>query len=265
LGAVVPVTSPDPGQNPPVRVEDLPWGGVRVDLSALFTADQRKLNAGKLDFVRGMSKDSSIGHEIGIDVSRGGRDKTVFSERKGSWFAQLRLVPGVLTPDGPAVVDKIVEFGFQYLRCKIDVVGVGSSPVDVGRLRGIDIVAMNGANKSIAKDRSGTLGFKNARSEWIWMLREALDPKLGLELALPPDNEITADLTAMRWQLTPSGIQVEDKKKVKEKLGRSPDKGDGIINAFAQPTILGEGFLQYYKEEAARTARIVQAVENRSA
>jgi hypothetical protein len=229
--------------------------GVGVDTSALLSEDQRKLNYntyGNLDITRGFSADLPGSRDVGVDVSRGGRDKTVFSERRGSWFASLRLVPGADTPDGPAVINKVVEFGFSEWRIKVDVVGVGSSPVDVGRLRGIDIVAMNGADKSVATDRSGTLGFYNARSEWIWLFREALDPSLGLEIALPPDSELAADLATARWTLTVRGIQVEDKKKVKDRLGRSPDKGDAVINAFAQPAIPGQGFLHFYKDELKR-------------
>jgi hypothetical protein len=229
--------------------------GVGVDTSALLTEDQRKLNYniyGNLDITKGFSSDLPGSRDIGVDVSRGGRDKTVFSERRGSWFATLRLVPGVDTPDGPAVISKVVEFGFSEWRIKIDVVGVGSSPVDVGKLKGIDVVAMNGADKSVATDRSGTLGFTNARSEWIWLFREALDPSLGLEIALPPDSELAADLATARWSLTVRGIQVEDKKRVKERLGRSPDKGDAVINAFAQPSIPGQGFLHFYKDELKR-------------
>lgn len=236
-------------------IKGIPFAG--VDTSSLLTPDQRKLNADNLSIIQGLSHEIPHSHEVGVDVSRGGRDKTVYSERIGAWFAALQCVPGVQTPDGTAVIDKLVELKLQHLRCKIDVVGVGSSPVDVGRLRGIEVVAMNGANSSVATDRSGVLGFANARSEWFWTFREALDPQLGLEIALPPDAEAAADLAATRWTLKSTGIAVEDKKKVKERIRRSPDKGDAIINAFAQPMIDGAGFLAYYREEARKAQEIL--------
>lgn len=229
--------------------------GVGVDTSQLFSGDQKKLNYnayGNLDITKGFDTDLPGSRDVGVDVSRGGRDKTVFSERRGSWFASLRLVSGADTPDGPAVIDKIIEFGFRDWRIKIDVVGVGSSPVDVGKLKGIEVVAMNGADKSVATDRSGSLQFANSRSEWFWLFREALDPQLGLEIALPPDSELAADLAAPRWALSARGIQVEEKKKVKDRLGRSPDKGDAVVNAFAQPAIPGQGFLMFYQDELKR-------------
>jgi len=234
-------------------------GGLGVDTSALLTPEQRQLNRDAAALLLNLNLPGS--KEVGVDVSRGGRDKTVVSERIGAWFAALKLIPGAQTPDGPSVVDKLIELGYKEWKCKIDVVGVGSSPVDVGRMRGMDVVPMNGANASVGRDRSGTLEFANARSEWLWVLREALDPALGLNMAIPLDSDLAADLAAPRWRLTPRGIQVEDKAKVKERLGRSPDKGDAIVNAFAQPSIPGQGFLAYYREESRRALDAISSVE----
>lgn len=233
--------------------------GPGVDMSELLSPDQRQLNRDAAALL--LQAGAPGQEEVGLDVSRGGRDKSVMSYRKGGWFDKLRIKPGAQTPDGPAVINWVIDEGFRHLKCKIDVVGVGSSPVDVGKLHGMEVVPMNGANASVGRDRSGTLEFCNARSEWMWTLREALDPSLGLELALPLDSELVADLAAARWKLTPKGIQVEDKQKIKERLGRSPDKGDAIINAFAQPSIPGMGFLNYYREEAGRAREAVDAAE----
>lgn len=52
-----------------------------------------------------------------------------------------------------------------------------------------------------------------------------------MELALPPDRELRADLTAPRWNMTPRGIQVESKDDVKQRIGRSPDAGDAVVLA----------------------------------
>jgi hypothetical protein len=224
--------------------------GLGVDVSSLLTPVQRRLNSSALDMVRGDKYDLPGSRDIGVDVSRGGKHFTIISERRGAWFARLRGVPGSQTPDGPSIVKLLKDAGFEDWRCKIDVVGVGSSPVDVGRLMDMDIVAMNGAETSHATDRSGMLTFTNQRSEWMWMLREALDPVLGLDLALPPDPELAADLAAPRWSSTVRGIQVEEKRKTRERIGRSPDKGDAVMFAFAQPNLIGAGFMQYYREQS---------------
>ena len=72
------------------------------------------------------------------------------------------------------------------------------------------------------------------RAEWLWRLREALDPVTGDNLAIPDDRELLADLCAARWQLTVRGIKVELKDEIIKRIGRSPDKGDSLVCAFVQ-------------------------------
>ena len=94
----------------------------------------------------------------------------------------------------------------------------------------------NGANTSneTANDGSG-LRFFNERAKSHWRFREALNPDQegGSCIALPPDPELRADLAAPTWDLTTRGIQVEEKEKIKDRIGRSPDKGDAVIQALA--------------------------------
>jgi hypothetical protein len=65
----------------------------------------------------------------------------------------------------------------------------------------------------------------------LWRLRESLDPEHGDDLQLPPDPELLADLTAARFEVRASGIIVEAKEKIKERLGRSPDCADAVALA----------------------------------
>lgn len=172
---------------------------------------------------------------IGADIARGGRDKTVFSPRYGHWFDRQICIPGVQTPDGSAVVEKLIELKLIDAPVNMDVIGVGTSPVDIGKMHKLTIVPMNSAERDPdARDRSGKLPFANKRAEWYWGLRESLDPDLGDDLALPPDPELKADLTAPTWKLTPRGIQVESKDDIIKRLMRSPDKGDSLVYAAAR-------------------------------
>ena len=81
----------------------------------------------------------------------------------------------------------------------------------------MNVVGLNGGLRSDGNDRSGKLSYYNMRAEWWWGLREALDPLLGVGLALPPGREVLADLTAPRYEVRPGGkILVDEaaKKKV---------------------------------------------------
>jgi hypothetical protein len=165
---------------------------------------------------------------IGCDVARGGEDKTVKAPRKGNYFMPLEKYPGRSTPDGQSVVDLLA--GNAVIN--IDVIGVGASAFDIGNERGLKMIPVNFAEKSIAKDKSETLRFVNKRAEYYWAFREALDPIDGDNVALPPDPELEADLCAARWQSMSNGIKIESKEDIKKRIGRSPDCADAVVLAW---------------------------------
>jgi hypothetical protein len=188
---------------------------------------------------------------LGVDVARGGRDRTVLSPRHGNWFGRQALYPGTATPDGPSVVGLIIgAIGDQRPAIQFDVIGIGAAVEDIGRQQGLHMVPLNFAAASAARDRSGQLGFLNARAEHYWKLREALDPATGDGLALPPDRELLADLAASRWRVSARGIQIEAKTEIAKRIGRSPDKGDALVYAHALPTTPAAGWLDYYRDLA---------------
>ena len=78
--------------------------------------------------------------------------------------------------------------------------------------------------------------FYNKRALVHWRFREALDPgqEGGSVIAIPPDPQLFADLTAPRWSLTTRGIKIEEKLEIKKRIGRSPDDGDAVIMAWAE-------------------------------
>jgi hypothetical protein len=195
--------------------------------------------------------------QLGVDVARGGPDQTVLTPRRGNFFDKQLVYHGTQTPDGPSVVRVIVPVVEKDTLVAVDIIGVGGSPFDFSKAVGLNIVALNGAEATEAKDKSGKLGFFNRRAEWHWQLRENLDPSSGQELALPADPELLADLTAARWEITPRGIKVELKKEIVARLGRSPDKGESLIYANAKLTFKGQGIFEYYQQQhaAAQAAR----------
>jgi hypothetical protein len=173
---------------------------------------------------------------LGVDVARGGRDKTVIAARYGSWFAKLRKYEGKQTPDGPSVAALTIKAHEGNSEIHIDVIGVGSSAYDYLKEHNwLKVLPINNAESTKIKDRSGKLGFVNVRAASYWKLREALDPNAPEKIALPPDNELLADLCAPRYKLLTSGIQVESKADIIERIGRSPDCGDAVVLAHWSP------------------------------
>jgi hypothetical protein len=170
---------------------------------------------------------------LGVDVARGGKDKTVLSRRYGNWFAPLEDHPGSTTPDGPKVAGLVVLAFEPSAYVNLDVIGIGSSAYDstVAVLPRSKVNPVNFAEGSEKTDRSGKLKMRNKRAEGYWGMREALDPVHGDDLALPPDPELKSDLCAPRWKLTAAGIQIESKDEIAARIGRSTDKGDDVVLA----------------------------------
>ena len=203
---------------------------------------------------------------LGVDVARGGKDKTVLTPRYGNYIGVQIVEPGKTTPDGPSVAALAMKHRDAETPVNIDVIGIGASPYDhlraalatVKGLRGeiinrSDLVlAMNASEGSEARDKSGQLGFLNKRAQWWWQFREQLDPASRQELALPPDPELKSDLCAPRWKLTPRGIQVESKDDIIKRIGRSPDKGDSCVYAVSEP----RGALAYAYETSKAKKRL---------
>ena len=205
-------------------VKDDPWQCIPT--AWVQAAQRRWLNAEKPDL-----KMSSIG----VDVARGGQDKTVFAPRFGKWFAPLERHPGADTPNGPIVCSLLVNAmrGTPDVSLNIDVIGVGASVYDQMRRDNHKAYGVNFANSPDpgATDRSRKLTFRNLRAQAYWTLREALDPDYGDGLMLPDDRELLADLCAPKWELRSGGILIEDKESIKGRLNRSPDCGDAVALA----------------------------------
>jgi len=172
---------------------------------------------------------------VGVDVARGGRDKTCFAPRHGNWIGKLYKYFGAATPDGPSVVRFLRPIvGIGGASVIIDAIGVGSSVVDECRKLKYSTMAVNfaGATEAVL---CGVIGFANIRSFGYWSMRELLDPENGNNFMLPPDDELLADLAAPTYKNTPKGIQVVSKDDLVKKLGRSPDCADAVVYSILQP------------------------------
>lgn len=177
----------------------------------------------------------------GLDVARGGSDQTIVSTRYGNWYDRLSVFPGAATPDGASSAGVAISCIRDRAPIHVDIIGIGASTYDHLKSNEVQVIAVNGAGgpEPGALDKATrSLKFRNYRAQIWWQFRETLDPKTGANIALPPDQELKADLCAPTWFLTPQGIQIESKEqiihgprlhKTSRALGRSPDKGDAVV------------------------------------
>ena len=171
--------------------------------------------------------------QVGVDPSRGGSAEFVITPVRGSWVGKQVVHTAKEASDGPkgALLVARAVGGKKGIRIQIDIGGAAGPAVydyclSDHQLRAI---ALDGSRASKAMDRTKKFGFVNKRAEWHWRMREALDPEKGLNLALPPDAQLRADLCAPRWSLHSGRILVEKKEEIMTRLGRSPDRGESCM------------------------------------
>lgn len=173
---------------------------------------------------------------LGLDPARGGMDKTSAARRHGQWFDEVISVPGALTKDGPTTAGFVVPLVRNGACICVDSIGIGSSALDFIKGMNLNVLAVNGSETSHARAKAGDMRFRNRRAEMYWLLREALDPTSPDPIALPNDQELLGDLTAVRYKVVTLGqataLQMRSKDEVREALGRSPDKGDAVAMTF---------------------------------
>lgn len=172
---------------------------------------------------------------VAADVAQGGPDKTQIQARYDDWYGPFTSKDGKDTPDGPAVAAEVVKVMRDRCRVVVDAGGgYGGDALTQLAHADIDCFGFKGSVASNSRTRDGMYGFKNLRAQAVWQFREQLDPEYGSQVALPPDPELATDLAAFRYEYVPAGrdgynIQIGPKDDMRDRLGRSPDKGDTTI------------------------------------
>lgn len=195
---------------------------------------------------------------MAYDPAGGGRDAAELCARHGGWYAEIVTVKGEETADGSASAATIIRHRRNNAPVVVDVGGGYGGAVTL-RLKDNDIphLRFNGAEGSTKHTRDGSLKFANKRAEAWWKFREELDPDQegGSVIALPPDPELRADLAAPTYSVSARGIVIESKDDLRQRLGRSPGKGDVVVMALSS----GD---QAVKRQASRHAGALPATAN---
>jgi hypothetical protein len=218
---------------------------------------------------------------MALDPAGGGADKAELARRHGGWYAEMVSMQGEETADGSKTAGMVAQHRRNNCPVVVDVGGGYGGAVTLRfRDNGIPFVAFNGSGESHRKTKDGTLKFANKRAEAWWRFREELDPDQegGSVIALPPDPELSGDLSAPTWDLGARGIIIEPKVKfgpdgkvsggLKRRLGRSPGKGDAVVMALSEGNRavmrvrMQEGF--FAEEQSHRNQAVVGGPNGRA-
>jgi len=176
---------------------------------------------------------------LGVDVARFGDDETVLAARIGDTALPLKKwrKTDLMTTTGRIVgeLERLMK-KYEHGRAKINVddTGVGGGVTD--RLREVIrekkwYVTVTGCNNGgAARDKH----YLNWGSESYFALRDRLQAG---EIILPRDDEMAAQLSTRKYFVNSADkLVLERKDEFKKRLGRSPDRADALVLAFA-PTV----------------------------
>lgn len=173
-------------------------------------------------------KDHELGDAaavLGGDVARQGDDASVIILRRGR---QAYLPRVMRIPDSTLIAREFIR---EMQAHSADAVfvdetgGYGAGVIDTMRSLGHYVFGVHFAGKATS------YRYFNKRSEILYEMAEWV--KAGG--AIPDDRELKEELCALTYAFQGDKLRVVEKKIIKQKLGRSPDKADALALTFAAP------------------------------
>lgn len=167
---------------------------------------------------------------VGVDIARFGDDKTVLCFRKGRYCYKLEEYAHLDSVEVANRLTAIIQ-DLKPARIFIDAGNTGAAIYDILKDRGYGktVRAINFGSKAINDDR-----YFNKRAEMWALANDWLKDENLVQLV--NDDELLDDLCSVNKAYDSKGrLQLESKDKVKERIGRSPDKADAFVLTFAEP------------------------------
>lgn len=167
---------------------------------------------------------SNMARILGVDVAREGDDASVIFPRQGLVASMPIMLRNADSLQGAGRVARIWQ-DTDADACFVDNTGgFGGGWIDQLRVLGRSPIPIHFAGKP------NDPRYLNKRAEmWFTMAQWIKDGG-----ALPPVDELVAELTTPLYYFKGDKFALEDKDQVKERLGRSPDHADALGLTFAQ-------------------------------
>jgi hypothetical protein len=180
---------------------------------------------------------------IGIDVAREGDDRTVLFPRQG--LASFR--PAIMrTRLGSDIAARVAlgkeKFGSE-LEIFDDTGGWAGAAIEAYELAGHKAFPVNFSGKALDPR------YFNKRSE-MWFLMANWIKANGV---IPNIPELGRELTTPTYTFFKGKLRLEEKEKIKARLGFSPDLADALCLTFALPDMPASTLPQWVREQRNKT------------
>jgi len=188
----------------------------------------------------------------GLDVARFGSDATALCKRQGPVVTELRSWRGLdlMQTSGRVVAEyEALPPSKRPTEILVDSIGVGSGVVD--RLRELDL-PVRGINVAESPSMGDT--YMNLRSELWFKCKAWLEDR---SCKLPKDDQLQAELTAIRYSFTSSGkMKAESKDEMRRRGVGSPDLADALCLTMASDAATAQsGTFKSFRGELRRGMR----------
>jgi len=165
----------------------------------------------------------------GLDVARFGSDATALCKRQGPIVTELRSWRGLdlMQTTGRIVAEyEALAPSKRPAEILVDSIGVGSGVVDRLQELGVPVRGVNVAESPSMGDT-----YMNLRSELWFKCKAWLEDR---SCKLPKDDQLIAELTAIRYSFTSSGkMKAESKDEMRKRGLGSPDLADALCLTMA--------------------------------
>ena len=188
----------------------------------------------------------------GLDVARFGSDATALCKRQGPIVTELRSWRGLdlMQTTGRIVAEyEALAPSKRPAEILVDSIGVGSGVVDRLQELGLPVRGVNVAESPSMGDT-----YMNLRSELWFKCKAWLEDR---SCKLPKDDQLIAELTAIRYSFTSSGkMKAESKDEMRKRGLRSPDLADALCLTMASDAATAlSGAMSSWKQSIKRNLK----------
>ena len=181
--------------------------------------------------------DAGVASVWGLDPARFGSDRTALCKRSGSVVTDVTSWRQL---DTMATVGRVkaeydgLPMALRPREIMVDSIGIGAGVVD--RLRELGL-PVRGVNVSESPSLGQT--YSNLRAELWNKTKGWLE---GRSCKIPQDDQLVAELSAVRYSFTSSGkLQIESKERMKARGLPSPDLADALVLTMASEASVAMG------------------------